>query len=53
MGRVEKLLLEQALESCGGNKAKAARSLGLKRTTLIYKMKALENSGQGASAKAS
>jgi transcriptional regulator with GAF, ATPase, and Fis domain len=53
MGRVEKLLLEQALESCGGNKAKAARSLGLKRTTLIYKMKALETPAQGAIAKAS
>jgi transcriptional regulator with GAF, ATPase, and Fis domain len=53
MGRVEKLLLEQALESCGGNKAKAARSLGLKRTTLIYKMKALEEPAQEVAAKAS
>jgi transcriptional regulator with GAF, ATPase, and Fis domain len=48
MGRVEKLLLDQALESCGGNKAKAARALGLKRTTLIYKMKALEGQNCGA-----
>jgi DNA-binding NtrC family response regulator len=53
MGRVEKLLLDQALESCGGNKAKAARSLGLKRTTLLYKMKALDEPGQVASAIAS
>jgi transcriptional regulator with GAF, ATPase, and Fis domain len=42
IGRVEKLLLQQALRSCGGNKAKAANILGLKRTTLIYKVKALE-----------
>ncbi|MGH9594726.1 MAG: sigma 54-interacting transcriptional regulator, partial [Bryobacteraceae bacterium] len=53
MGRVEKLLLDQALESCGGNKAKAARSLGLKRTTLLYKMKALDEPELGVSAKAS
>jgi DNA-binding NtrC family response regulator len=42
IGRVEKLLLEQALRSCGNNKAKAASLLGMKRTTLLYKMKALE-----------
>lgn len=42
VGRVEKLLLEQALRNAGGNKAKAADSLGIKRTTLLYKMKALE-----------
>ena len=42
IGRVERLLLEQALRSCGNNKAKAASLLGMKRTTLLYKMKALE-----------
>jgi DNA-binding NtrC family response regulator len=42
MGKVEKLLLEQALRRHGGNKAKAAKSLGLKRTTLLYKLKAQE-----------
>jgi transcriptional regulator with GAF, ATPase, and Fis domain len=39
MGKVEKLLLEQALRRHGGNKAKAAKALGLKRTTLLYKLK--------------
>jgi len=39
--RVEKLLLEEALRACGGNKAKAANILGMKRTTLLYKTKAL------------
>jgi two-component system response regulator HydG len=38
--RVEKLLLEEALRACGGNKAKAANILGMKRTTLLYKTKA-------------
>jgi transcriptional regulator with PAS, ATPase and Fis domain len=41
-GRVEKLLLQEALRACGGNKAKAASALGMKRTTLLYKTKALE-----------
>jgi transcriptional regulator with GAF, ATPase, and Fis domain len=41
-GRVEKLLLQEALRACGGNKAKAANILGMKRTTLLYKTKALE-----------
>jgi DNA-binding NtrC family response regulator len=39
MGKVEKLLLDQALRRHGGNKAKAAKALGLKRTTLLYKLK--------------
>jgi DNA-binding NtrC family response regulator len=39
--RVEKLLLQEALRVCGGNKAKAANILGMKRTTLLYKTKAL------------
>lgn len=39
IGRVEKLLLTQALRSSGDNKAKAANLLGMKRTTLLYKMK--------------
>jgi transcriptional regulator with PAS, ATPase and Fis domain len=41
-GRVEKLLLREAMRLCGGNKAKAASILGMKRTTLLYKTKALE-----------
>jgi transcriptional regulator with GAF, ATPase, and Fis domain len=39
---VERLLLQEALRTCGGNKAKAANILGMKRTTLLYKTKALE-----------
>ncbi len=42
MSKVEKLLLEQALRKHGGNKAKAAKALGLKRTTLLYKLKSQE-----------
>ena len=42
IGKVEKLLLEQALRRHGGNKAKAAKALGLKRTTLLYKLKGQE-----------
>jgi len=42
-GRVEQLLLQEALRACGGNKAKAATALGMKRTTLLYKTKALES----------
>ena len=42
MGRVEKLLLQEALRNCDGNKAKAATMLGIPRTTLVYKVKTLE-----------
>jgi transcriptional regulator with GAF, ATPase, and Fis domain len=42
IARLEKMVLREALRSCGGNKAKAAGMLGLKRTTLLYKVKALE-----------
>lgn len=42
MGRVERLLLEQALKKCDGNKAKASSFLGIPRTTLVYKLKSME-----------
>lgn len=35
-------LIRQALERTGGNKARAARLLGLQRTTLVEKLKTLE-----------
>jgi transcriptional regulator with GAF, ATPase, and Fis domain len=42
VGRVEQLLIQEALRQCGGNKAKAASSLGIPRTTLVYKLRSLE-----------
>ncbi len=42
IGQVERLLIQEALRKCDGNKAKAARVLGLKRTTMLYKSKAHE-----------
>jgi len=40
--RVEKMLLERALAKSGGNKARAASMLKMKRTTLISKFKSFE-----------
>jgi DNA-binding NtrC family response regulator len=40
--RLEAQLLEQALEKTSGNKAQAARLLGLNRTTLVEKVKRLQ-----------
>lgn len=40
--RLERTLIEQALRRSGGNKSQAADILGVKRTTLTAKMKALE-----------
>ena len=42
MGNVERLLLQEALRKCDGNKAKAASMLGIPRTTLVYRVKSLE-----------
>jgi DNA-binding NtrC family response regulator len=39
VGRVEQLLIQEALQQHGGNKAKAASSLGIPRTTLLYKLR--------------
>jgi len=41
MLRVERSLLDQALKKANGNKARAADMLGMKRTTLLSKVKAL------------
>jgi DNA-binding NtrC family response regulator len=38
-------ILDSALRQSGGNKTVAAERLGIKRTTLIMKMRSLENSG--------
>jgi DNA-binding NtrC family response regulator len=42
VGRIERSILEQALEKTGGNKKQAADMLRLKRTTLSAKLKSLE-----------
>jgi DNA-binding protein Fis len=39
---IERRLLERALQKSGGNKARAASMLNMKRTTLISKFKSLE-----------
>ena len=38
---MERRELVLALERCGGNKAEVARSLGIQRTTLYYRLKRL------------
>ena len=38
---IERRELLAALERCGGNKAEVARSLGMQRTTLYYRLKRL------------
>jgi DNA-binding protein Fis len=42
VSRLELSLLDQALKLSNGNKARAADLLGIKRTTLLAKMKSLE-----------
>jgi sigma-54 specific flagellar transcriptional regulator A len=42
---IERRLIEQALERAGGTVAHAARLLGLRRTTLVEKMRKLEMTG--------
>ncbi len=44
VGHFERSILEQALIKTGGNKTAAAELLGLKRTTLIMKLRGLEDS---------
>jgi DNA-binding NtrC family response regulator len=46
MTRIERYVLTQALEKSGGNKSRAAEMLGLKRSTLVSKVKALSEDGQ-------
>jgi transcriptional regulator with PAS, ATPase and Fis domain len=43
MDSIERKLLERALHRSGGNKARAADLLNMKRTTLVSKFKALES----------
>lgn len=39
VSRFEQMLIQEALQHHGGNKAKAANSLGVPRTTLMYKLR--------------
>jgi transcriptional regulator of acetoin/glycerol metabolism len=41
LDEIERRELLLALERCGGNKAEVARSLGVQRTTLYYRLKRL------------
>jgi DNA-binding NtrC family response regulator len=43
VSNIERELIERSLERTGGNKGQAARLLGLKRTTLVEKLKRLGN----------
>jgi len=43
--RFELTMLNNALRASGGNKSVAAERLGMKRTTLVMKMRSFENSG--------
>jgi DNA-binding NtrC family response regulator len=45
IGRLEKLLIERALRASGGNRAEAARRLGIRRQLLYARIKeaGLEN----------
>ncbi|HYA17209.1 MAG TPA: sigma-54 dependent transcriptional regulator, partial [Bryobacteraceae bacterium] len=45
VNRFQVTMLESALQAAGGNKTVAAERLGLKRTTLIMKMRTLQQSG--------
>jgi DNA-binding NtrC family response regulator len=45
VSRFELAMLDSALRQTGGNKTAAAERLGMKRTTLIMKMRSLESNG--------
>jgi DNA-binding NtrC family response regulator len=46
LARIERSILEQALQKTGGNKKAAAEMLGLKRTTLCAKVRSLDTAGR-------
>jgi DNA-binding NtrC family response regulator len=45
LSALERSLIQQSLDRTGGNRHKAAALLGLKRTTLVEKLKRLEKPG--------
>jgi DNA-binding NtrC family response regulator len=46
IGSIERELIERSLERTGGNKGQAAKLLGLKRTTLVEKLKRISNNAR-------
>ena len=50
LASVERQLIRRALDDTGGNRQQAARRLGLKRTTLVEKLRRLGGDGGGAAA---
>jgi two-component system response regulator AtoC len=53
VARVERELIHQSLERTHGNKRQAAALLGLKRTTLVEKLKRLDRAGRPSSSSSS
>ncbi len=51
VGAIERRLIERALDDTGGNRQQAARRLGLKRTTLVEKLRRLGAGGGGEPAR--
>jgi DNA-binding protein Fis len=49
LDQVEAMLLETAVDKAHGNLSSAARMLGLTRPQLAYRLKRLQESGQGGS----
>ena len=47
---IERRLIRRALDDTGGNRQQAARRLGLKRTTLVEKLRRLGETGAGRAA---
>jgi two-component system response regulator AtoC len=39
LGKYEKQLIQEALDQCGGNRAQAAKLLGISQRSLLYKLK--------------
>jgi DNA-binding protein Fis len=49
LDQVETMLLETAVDKAHGNLSSAARMLGLTRPQLAYRLKRLQENGQGGS----
>ena len=47
LGDLEDRLIREALERSGGNRNQAALALGIKRTTLVEKLRKMSQRGEG------